>query len=236
MIIDQLPSIGTVQSTDEIPIERGTTTYKTTVDGLEKVSRAGDTMTGTLTSTATGDAVLAVHGVSGQQAYFTAHRTDTDTKVSFGVGTAGTNHGVYSFKLGKWMVYGNASEVILNGTAENVSGTVAIEHGGTGATSASAARSALGLAFSSDYHSVSNGSSYTYSLNNSERGVVLISGSGSNNSSKEIAIYNTTSGGGMTLKQILSPSGITITTTSTPPTLKVQNSSGAALFALRIIW
>ena len=31
MIIDQLPSIGTVQSTDEIPIERGTTTYKTTV-------------------------------------------------------------------------------------------------------------------------------------------------------------------------------------------------------------
>lgn len=48
MIIDQLPSIGTVQSTDEIPIERGTTTYKTTVDGLEKVSRAGDTMSGAL--------------------------------------------------------------------------------------------------------------------------------------------------------------------------------------------
>lgn len=34
MIIDQLPNLASVQETDEIPVERGTTTYKTT---LQKV-------------------------------------------------------------------------------------------------------------------------------------------------------------------------------------------------------
>lgn len=34
MIIDQLPTLASVQETDEIPVERGTTTYKTT---LQKV-------------------------------------------------------------------------------------------------------------------------------------------------------------------------------------------------------
>lgn len=62
MIIDQLPEISNTQDTDEIPIERGTTTYKTKVstffqglrdaitNGLAlKVAKAGDTMTGYLT-------------------------------------------------------------------------------------------------------------------------------------------------------------------------------------------
>lgn len=48
MIIDQLPEMSSVQGTDEIPIERGQTTYKIKVNGLEKVSKGGDTMTGTL--------------------------------------------------------------------------------------------------------------------------------------------------------------------------------------------
>lgn len=34
MIIDQLPEISTVQETDEIPVERGTTTYKSTLQKL----------------------------------------------------------------------------------------------------------------------------------------------------------------------------------------------------------
>lgn len=35
MIIDQLPGISTVQETDEIPVERGTTTYKSTLQKLK---------------------------------------------------------------------------------------------------------------------------------------------------------------------------------------------------------
>lgn len=35
MIIDQLPNLASVQATDEIPVERGTTTYKTTLQKLK---------------------------------------------------------------------------------------------------------------------------------------------------------------------------------------------------------
>lgn len=37
MIIDQLPEISTVQETDEIPVERGTATYKTTLQKLKNL-------------------------------------------------------------------------------------------------------------------------------------------------------------------------------------------------------
>lgn len=47
--------------------------------------------------------------------------------------------------------YGYLSEVKVNGTAENVTGTVAVAHGGTGATTAAAARTNLGIACTSLY-------------------------------------------------------------------------------------
>lgn len=65
---------------------------------------------------------------------FYAKRSDTGVEVWMGVGSGGTNHGIYSNKLGKWMMYGDATNVYLNGNAVNVTGTVAIAHGGTGAT------------------------------------------------------------------------------------------------------
>ena len=37
MIIDQLPNLASVQETDEIPVERGTTTYKTTLQKLKNL-------------------------------------------------------------------------------------------------------------------------------------------------------------------------------------------------------
>jgi hypothetical protein len=37
MIIDQLPILASVQETDEIPVERGTTTYKATLDKIAPV-------------------------------------------------------------------------------------------------------------------------------------------------------------------------------------------------------
>lgn len=58
MIIDQLPELTNTFDTDEIPIERGTNTYKTKIavffSGLRdliaaRVAKSGDTMTGNLT-------------------------------------------------------------------------------------------------------------------------------------------------------------------------------------------
>ena len=48
---------------------------------------------------------------------FKADRTDTDTSVWMGVGTSGTNHGVYSEKLANWIVYSDGIKSYLNGTA-----------------------------------------------------------------------------------------------------------------------
>ena len=49
--------------------------------------------------------------------FYHAYRTDTGTGVSFGVGSGGVNHGIYSRLLDKWMMYGDASNVYLNGNA-----------------------------------------------------------------------------------------------------------------------
>lgn len=46
--------------------------------------------------------------------YF-AKRTDTNTEVWMGVGSGGTNHGVYSMKLNKWLLHGDATYTCVNG-------------------------------------------------------------------------------------------------------------------------
>ena len=74
------------------------------------VLKTGDTMSGNLTLSK-----------SSGGAYYYAERTDTGVEVMFGVGTGGTNHGIYSNKLGKWMMYGDASNVYLNGNATTAS-------------------------------------------------------------------------------------------------------------------
>lgn len=48
-------------------------------------------------------------------AYFTAERTDTQTVVQFGVGSGGTNHGVYSNKANGWLIHSNGENVYVNG-------------------------------------------------------------------------------------------------------------------------
>lgn len=68
------------------------------------------------------DSALQIKGIaslstSSGDAYYTAKRTDTGTEINFGVGSGGTNHGLWSKKLNKWMVYGDASNVYLNGNS-----------------------------------------------------------------------------------------------------------------------
>lgn len=110
-------------------------------------------------------------------AFYRAIRTDKGTEVAFGVGDDGLNHGVWSGKLNRWIVYANESSIYLNGNAltatkletartitanlasstagsfdgsanitVGVTGTLPIANGGTGATTAAAARTALGCA------------------------------------------------------------------------------------------
>ena len=50
-------------------------------------------------------------------AFYRAIRTDTGTEVAFGVGQSGLNHGVWSGKLNRWIVYANGSSIYLNGNA-----------------------------------------------------------------------------------------------------------------------
>lgn len=50
-------------------------------------------------------------------AFYRAIRTDKGTEVAFGVGDGGLNHGVWSGKLNRWIVYADESSIYLNGNA-----------------------------------------------------------------------------------------------------------------------
>jgi len=96
---------------------------------LENVAKAGDAMTGN----------LVVEKADG--AYVRVRNTTNDAKVSIEVVGSGI-HGLYSngyydgtdyVSSGKWMIYRDAGgNVIVNGNAANVAGTVDTTHGGTG--------------------------------------------------------------------------------------------------------
>lgn len=57
---------------------------------------------------------LVKNNVDGTNTFYQAQRTDTGTLVSFGIGSGGVNHGVYSNTKGKWMIYGDASTIYVN--------------------------------------------------------------------------------------------------------------------------
>ena len=90
------------------------------IDGVE-LSKSGHThsyipMSGS--TSVTGD--IGISKTSGDTGFY-AKRSDTGVEVWMGVGSSGTNHGVYSKKLGKWLVYGDATNVYLNGNATTAS-------------------------------------------------------------------------------------------------------------------
>ena len=58
--------------------------------------------------------ILNIQKSSGDTGYF-AKRTDTGVGVWMGVGSGGVNHGIYSQKLNKWMIYGDGSNAYFNG-------------------------------------------------------------------------------------------------------------------------
>lgn len=75
-------------------------------NGLNVVKKAGDTMSGNLTIS---------RATENTNSFFISKRTDTGVQAGFGVGANGINHGVYSYKLNKWLIYGDASKVYVSG-------------------------------------------------------------------------------------------------------------------------
>ena len=69
------------------------------------VKKAGDTMTENLT----------VQRFASGDTGFYFNRTDTKISGFVGVGSGGTNHGVWSNKLNKWIIYADASKVYVSG-------------------------------------------------------------------------------------------------------------------------
>lgn len=81
------------------------------------VKKAGDTMTGQLVNTlADGNsAFVTSHGTANKKSAVGATRTDTGVSVFMGVGSSGTNHGVYSETNANWIIRADtAGNVVIN--------------------------------------------------------------------------------------------------------------------------
>lgn len=159
-----------------VPISKGgtgATTAAAARTNLAVLPLAGGTLTGKVTSTYGDIGIVMQHGTASKDCGVSMKRTDTEVQMFVGVGTGGVNHGVYSNKLGKWLIYGNGTDVICNGTATNVTGTVAIGHGGTGATTAAAARTNLGITCTSLYNGSLSSGSITFNYGNYNAYLIL---------------------------------------------------------------
>lgn len=84
--------------------------------------------------------------------YYYAERSDTDVSVGFGVGSGGINHGLYSWKLGGWMICGNATDVLVRANLYNPSTEASLYalplFGGTPSTGAHALYNNNGFRYS----------------------------------------------------------------------------------------
>lgn len=54
------------------------------------------------------------NSVANTNTFYRAMRDDTNVSVEFGVGSGGTNHGIWSDKLNKWLLYGDSTNVYVD--------------------------------------------------------------------------------------------------------------------------
>ena len=198
------------------------------------VAKSGSTMTGALKVTApmvasaTADGSITIeHGTASNDAMLITRRTDTGTSMGVGVGTGGTNHGIYSHTLGKWMIYGTSSAVMVNGNAENITGIATVPHGGTGLSTLTSGAALIGNGTGNvTTRSITNNTTATAAASSSTNLITqntLYYATASINNARQtsaVNIYAPTSAG--TANQILVSSGGT-----SAPTWKAT-ASGAA--------
>lgn len=84
-------------------------TLARTADLEKYLPLSGGTLTGNVT---------LERSTENKNTYYVAKRTDTGIGVFMGIGTGGINHGVYSQKLDKWLVYADESKCYLLGNAD----------------------------------------------------------------------------------------------------------------------
>lgn len=63
---------------------------------------------------ANNNGIEAHHGTANARAGVGAKRTDTGAAISMIVGTGGTNHGIYSDSMSKWMIYSDGTDIFSN--------------------------------------------------------------------------------------------------------------------------
>lgn len=142
------------------------------------VNTAGSTMTGVLNSSAATDAstnhegaFTVAHGTSNKDAMLVTRRTDTSRQLGFGIGSGGTNAGIYDYTINDWIVKSDGSNATFNGnasTATTVSSTLAVNKGGTGATTLTSGAALIGAG---------TGAITTRSITNSTAATTAITGS-----------------------------------------------------------
>lgn len=119
------------------------------------------------------------------------------------------------------------------GTAGVLPLTVA--QGGTGATTASAARTNLEIAARSAKYSIPNTEYANIPIANYERGIIITTNA--NQSAKDIIIYSATSGGNVTFTSVLNASAAPVTVPeNSTNTIRITNNSGAGLSVLKQYW
>ena len=104
-----------LRSEEITPISKGgtgATDTSTARTNLGAVSKTGDTLSGTYVINKNGTSIH--HKGTGGEMYMNVENTTSGVKVGLGVGSSGTNHGIWSTKLNKWLIYGNASTAYCN--------------------------------------------------------------------------------------------------------------------------
>ena len=253
MIIDQLPEIDNVLTTDEMPIERGTTTYKTPVSKMPFVNKSGDTMTGALNiksdSIIDGTAIQPSQSPSwgvneifrdsannqigiihplfrsnGQQAMsFRSRRANGgDAFLTIGKSANGDTF-VEVDNDAAWrtaLVLGNVAQ-------DNI---VSIAHGGTGASTASDALTALGAAAAANFGNTSeykqilnNGGTFPVNVPSNTAGMIIVCG-GTN--MFDLILYKASlNGQTVYYERLINASNISVSTAANLITVTNNNAS-----------
>lgn len=110
--------------------------------------------------------------------------------------------------------------------------TVPITHGGTGATTAAGARTSLGLAATEESETLAPNVQKTYSLADSEHGIIIASGS--LEATRGLIIYNVASNGTVSYTMLGSASSVAVSTETN--SISITNNANVLFSLLKMTW